>query len=294
MADLPPVVVYHGGGCFDGFCCAWLFSKAFPDATFIAAQYGTEPPDVTGRRVFVADFSYKRDVLRAMCKAAKSVTLIDHHRTAQADLDGFADECERLYGFPRPTVVFDMGKSGGRLVWEFLYGNRMLPDDWLATNVSCYSLGVAPWLVDYTEDRDLWRWALPQSREINAALRSYPLDFDTWDMLHERGRAGELFGLAVEGRAILRAEERTIATHVRNAREVDIDGHKVLAVNATTLHSEIAGELAKGRPFGVCYFDRGDGRRQYSLRSRDGGVDVSEVAKRRGGGGHKQAAGYEE
>ena len=50
----------------------------------------------------------------------------------------------------------------------------------------------------------------------------------------------------------------------------------------------------KDRPFGACYFDRGDGKRQWSLRSRDGAVDVAKVAKRHGGGGHRNAAGFEE
>ena len=73
-----------------------------------------------------------------------------------------------------------------------------------------------------------------------------------------------------------------------------MDGHSVLVANATVLYSDIAGELAKGRPFGAVYFDRADGKRQWSLRSTDEGVDVSEIAKVHGGGGHKNAAGYEE
>ena len=32
--------------------------------------------------------------------------------------------------------------------------------------------------------------------------------------------------------------------------------------------------------------------RTFSLRSADGGMDVSEVAKRYGGGGHAKAAGF--
>jgi hypothetical protein len=39
---------------------------------------------------------------------------------------------------------------------------------------------------------------------------------------------------------------------------------------------------------------RSDGKRQWSLRSRGDGVDVSAVAKARGGGGHRNAAGFEE
>ena len=70
--------------------------------------------------------------------------------------------------------------------------------------------------------------------------------------------------------------------------------HNTPPVNATVLFSDIAGELAKDRPFGACYFDRGDGKRQWSLRSRDGGIDVAEVAKANGGGGHRNAAGFEQ
>lgn len=100
---------------------------------------------------------------------------MDHHKTAEAELAGL-DFCE-----------FDLNRSGGRLAWE-----RFIDPQ-------------PPWLITYTEDRDLWRWALPQSREINAALRTLPLDFAGWDALHTDPDAAER--LAVEGAAILRAEQ---------------------------------------------------------------------------------------
>lgn len=295
------LVIYHAN-CSDGFCAAWLFRHAFPDAEFHAAHYGTEPPDVTGKTVYLIDFSYKREAMRQILSRAHAVTVLDHHKTAEAELAGITDEfiqrpdlIANPPGSELPRIVFDLSKSGGRLTWEYLYGNQLLPDDWLSTSRSGYSLGVAPWLVDYTEDRDLWRWALPESREINACLRTYPLDFSEWDFLNEHGR--RIVGrreLVSEGRAILRQESQIVADHVRHAREIDLAGHKILAVNATILFSEIAGELAKDRPFGACYFDRFDGKRQWSLRSTADGIDVSEVAKTKGGGGHKQAAGFEE
>jgi nanoRNase/pAp phosphatase (c-di-AMP/oligoRNAs hydrolase) len=95
-----------------------------------------------------------------------------------------------------------------------------------------------------------------------------------------------------EGAAILRREQQIIKDHVAAAYEAELAGHHILACNATTLFSDIAGEMAKGRPFGLCWFDRADGKRQYSLRSDEQGVDVSEVAKQFGGGGHKHAAGF--
>lgn len=285
------LVIYHGGECRDGFCAAWLMRAAFPGAEFRAARYGEPAPDVRGREVYVCDFSYPRSVmLRLIADCGGRLTVLDHHKTAERELAGLCAECGGNFA---PVVTFDQGKSGARLAWEYLFGRGLIA----GTRIDRpdYSPARAPWLVDYTEDRDLWRWALPNSREVNAALRSYPLDFDEWHSLHVRGRLPRrLAPLAAEGAAILRAESQIVASHVRNAAEVEIDGHKVLCVNATALISEVAGELAKGRPFGASYFDRADGLRVWSLRSAPDGVDVSEIARRRGGGGHRHAAGFEE
>lgn len=291
---MKPIVIYHGN-CWDGFCAAWLFSKAFPDAEFVPAQHGQAPPEAASdkdRRLFIVDFSYPRDVMfRLAAMRHERMVVLDHHKTASEALVDLDIELDSHNCGGALTTVFDMNKSGGRMAWEYLYGNRLLPDEWLTTNSSGYSLGVAPWLVDYTEDRDLWRWALPESRAINAGLRSYPLTFEQWDKFH---RDTMMTILAVEGAAILRRERQIIDDHLRHARDIEMDGYTVPCVNATVLFSDIAGELAVGKPFGVCYFDRADGKRQYSLRSTADGVDVSEIAKAHGGGGHRNAAGFEE
>lgn len=256
------LVIFHAG-CWDGHCAAWLMHHfSGMDLDYHAAQYGEPPPDVADRDVWVLDFSYPRVVLKTMDATARSLTVLDHHKTAQADLEGL------------PYCVFDMNLSGGQLTWAWLRG-----------------IQERPWLVDYTADRDLWRWALPDSKEVNAALRSYPLDFEVWDRLYLVG-SESLMSLKADGTAILRAEEVTIQAHLARAREIDFDGHRILSVNATSLFSEIAGRLAEGRDFGMCWFER-DGLRQYSLRSREGGIDVSEIAKAHGGGGHRHAAGFE-
>jgi oligoribonuclease NrnB/cAMP/cGMP phosphodiesterase (DHH superfamily) len=99
--------------------------------------------------------------------------------------------------------------------------------------------------------------------------------------------------LISEGLAILRYQDEVAKSHYSKPIKVRIAGHDVLMVNATTMFSEVAGELAKGYPFGVAWFQRQDGKYQFSLRSTEAGVDVSLVAKSFGGGGHKNAAGFE-
>lgn len=268
-----PLIIFHAG-CFDGFCAAWIMRRKWRDAEFIAANYGDDPPkNITGRDVYILDFSYPRAVLDEMAMNTSRLTILDHHQTAAKDLDGFGHTEQT-----KVRCIFDMMKSGARLTWEFFHN----ADE------------KVPGLVDYTEDRDLWRWALRGSKAVNAFLRSYPFDFDRWD---EWGQwnAYELYLRTVDaGEAILRCQQSIIDQHIRFAREREMHGHKVLVVNATCFTSEITGELAKGRPFAASYFDRADGKRVWSLRSTEDGIDVSEIAKRHGGGGHKHAAGFEE
>jgi oligoribonuclease NrnB/cAMP/cGMP phosphodiesterase (DHH superfamily) len=263
-----PLVIYHAN-CWDGFCAAWVARTALGAIEAVPAQYGSHPPALTGREVYVLDFSYPREWLLQMAQEAAHLQVLDHHQTAKEALAGL------------PWCAFADDKSGGRMTWEYFagIGGRLgMP---------------APWLVEYTEDRDLWRHALPHSEAVNAALRSYPLDFDLWDRQFA-GAGPPPLSLIQEGTAIRRRERQIVEDHVRNARRENFDGTwTVPIVNATTLFSEIAGELAKGEPFAACYFDRQDGKRQWSLRSDPEGVDVSAIAVAHGGGGHRHAAGFE-
>ena len=69
--------------------------------------------------------------------------------------------------------------------------------------------------------------------------------------------------------------------------------YKVKIINALYMNiSELAGELAQTADIGMGWFERGDGKIQFSLRSRSD-VDVSEIAKLFNGGGHKNAAGFQ-
>lgn len=286
-----PLVIYHAN-CWDGFCAAWVARKALGDIEAYAAYYGAPPPKVKDRIVYVLDFSYPRDVMAQIATDARRTVMLDHHKTAMEALDGLHQPESGI------DVWFDMQKSGGRLAWEWFWDNRLS----ISPNGGRYSelidtttgRGVtrvrAPWLVDYTEDRDLWRHVLDGTEEINAALRSYPLDFALWDQFEKKDPRSTFY---YEGAAIRRAERAIVDSHVRHARWIEMDGHRIRSVNATVLFSEIAGELAKGQPFGACYFDRQDGKRQWSLRSDDAGIDVSAIAKAHGGGGHQHAAGFE-
>lgn len=271
------IVIYHAG-CADGFCAAWLLWREFPDAQFVPAHYGDKPPDVAGKIVYVVDFSYPRETLIAMNEAASFMVVLDHHKTAQEALEGL------------PFCRFDMAKSGARLTWEYI--------QWSIKKNRVTECGEQPnWVVQYTEDRDLWIWQLPESKAVNACLRSYPMEFETWNSFLDEDEDIVMNGFIAGGRAILRDQQITVDAKVKQAHLVTVPGDlphsKWMVANATTLVSETAGELAKGTGVGCCWFERADGARVYSLRSpKESNVDCSVLAKRFGGGGHPGAAGF--
>lgn len=264
------LVIYHGH-CSDGWAGAWVARKAYPQATFYGANHGNPPPDVTDKEVYIIDFSYKRETLIEMHRKARKLIVLDHHKTAAKDLLGL-DFC-----------VFNMKKSGARLAWDYFSPKIKFYDD-------------APWLVDYVEDRDLWNWNLPHSREVNAALSSYEMDFHTWDMLDKLYQHSDLRSswcpLIQDGAAIVRYQTRQIENIIDHSQEVMLDGYKVPAANTSVEFSDVAVRLAKNKPFGVAWYLREDGKYTYSLRSDENGLDVSEIATRHGGGGHRASSGF--
>lgn len=286
-----PLVIYHSN-CFDGWCGAWLFKSAFPDADLYYAQYGKEPPNCVGRHVFIVDFSYPLHFMMKIARECASLTVLDHHVTAKEALLGSPLSMGFLEGQFDGELVFDMSKSGGRLAWEFLYRKDWIPQSWLEEH--SYTLAQGPWLVDYTEDRDLWKFSMHESKAINAYVRSFPFDLYIWDNLSKihpgSSEFSEIIGM---GKAILRCESQIVADHTRVKNYETIAGHRVPVVNATTLFSEIASVLAKGELFAAAWFRRGDGKVQWSLRSDSNGLNVADIAKQFGGGGHPSAAGFQ-
>lgn len=299
LIDPKDVLCIYHGNCADGFgaaCVVRLFYGS--EATFHAATYGEAPPDVTGKHVVIVDFSYPYSVLSDMGWKAQSITVLDHHKTAAADLARFAkfetgapDDGDfnthwkmamldaRTQGAPLIATCFDMERSGARLAWDHFY-----------TGVE------PPQLLQHIEDRDLWRFALEGTREVQAALFSFPYDFDIWMAL--------LFGstedheavcqrLRQDGIAIDRKHHKDVAELVTVCqRRMVIGGYDVpVASLPYTLTSDAGERMAEGEPFAACYWDTPENR-SFSLRSRDGGLDVSEIARAYGGGGHRNAAGF--
>lgn len=274
MTTPSTLCIYHAH-CADGFGAAWVVRRRLgSDVECYAASHGEPAPDASGKHVVIVDFAYSFDVLTTMASTALSVLVIDHHKTAQAELANVAPAPEHWQQAPLTGLhaVFDMNRSGAGLTWDYYFKGTPRPD-----------------LINHIEDRDLWRFTLEGTREITAALFSHPHDFERWDEL----MTTPVSALHREGVAIERSRQKELAGLLRaTRRRMVIDGFDVPAANLPFTHASDAGHLmCTGEPFAAVYWDTPKGR-SFSLRSTDAGEDVAAIAERFGGGGHRNAAGF--
>lgn len=297
-----PLVIYHAN-CFDGFTAAWVFHKFYeakktlvdPEPEYYPAHYGEAPPDCSGREVYILDFSYKRQVMMDIILASNRTTIYDHHKSAEADLKDLISAIreERNINRTSDKILFDMNRSGAGITYDELAadaGRR-------AGSHLPKGIGRKLWIVDYVEDRDLWRHALPHSREFTSWMATLPMTFDEWDKLNSQ-KIDDVLQL---GGAVLSYIDVYGKKAIQNARFENIAGYRVPVVNIPYMNcSEHLDALAENTketvtgevPFVASYFRNLKGEWVFSLRSKDKEFDVSEVAKQFGGGGHKNAAGF--
>ena len=256
--------IYHKQ-CPDGFAAAlavYCFcQKQHVHCDFIAAAHYDPAPDVSNKHVLIVDFSYSRDTILQIKQQALSLLVIDHHISAQQDLADL-DFC-----------IFDLAHCGAVLTWQHLFPKQALP-----------------LLFKYIEDKDLWCWQLPDSKEISAALELIDMDFMLWMPLLE---THNLLQLIDTGAVILRYQRQLVEkmTQQHHIQYIDIAGIRVPAVNSNVLVSDVGHLLCEGQPFAAVYHDS-NARRVFSLRSDQQGIDVAQVAAHYGGGGHFHAAGF--
>jgi hypothetical protein len=294
------LILYHNN-CPDGWCAAFIAKMKYPEAELVPLNHGLGAGSLLDimhgakdRDVLMVDYSLRtRELNDRLNSVAKSFRILDHHKTAQVALEGAS------------YATFDMKRSGAGLAWDYLFGK----DSSLTKSASGASrtggLGEIiymdasrprPWWVNYTEDQDLWNWALPNSQEINAFLMVQPRTIEEWSVLtmldkDSAGRAGHGVRQYIEyytRSVVAEAQEGVLVFEGRNYRTA------VLNIPYAGV-SEAGNALVKaGYEIGLAWFERHDGVMQFSLRSeKSGDVDVSIIAKNYGGGGHKSAAGFQ-
>jgi hypothetical protein len=264
----PTICLYHAP-CTDGLVAAAIVRRRYPGCLLVPVNYQTALPSVSSlmlHNVLVVDFCPPEETLIEWSNIASNLLVLDHHPTT----------------FSHPKLIVDETKCGASLVWDTLFDDRP-----------------RPWLVRHIHDYDLWRHELPDTHAIIAAVNSYPLDDPRWHGWIEDDEGYCLPALLIEGRALLRDEQRRLKdlkirfTVVSKFLGFTVPVTNVVASDKAVIN-RLGDDLGARFPFSVFWSLDAAGSYHYSFRSsraQADSVDVGFLAACLGGGGHVNAAG---
>lgn len=269
------MVIYHKD-CPDGFGAAFAAWLVLGNrATYHGALHGdAPPPNFRGKHIVVCDYAFPRATTVMMLGQAASMITLDHHDTAAADLLGVSN------------CVFDSSSSGAVMAWRFFHGPAQS----------------VPRLLLHIQDRDLWRFDLPDTKALMAHIDQLPINFESWlpycnphDVITTERN---LQKATMEGRHVARFIQSEIEKIGRRGILRIMKGHTVVVINTNQWISDVGSFMAnrnlKVAKFAVVWFyDHAKKIIKVSLRSANSEVHLGEFAKTFfEGGGHASSAAF--
>lgn len=263
------LVLYHGN-CTDGFGAAYAAWKKFGSEADYIPQHRDITPEISlfkNKEVYVVDYSFSKEDMESFQSVATRFVVIDHHITAQKDVESLHEH------------VFDLNHSGAYLAWTYFHPETEIPR-----------------LIEYISDADIWAHTLPHWEYIESYL--YKEDdnkftFPYFEALHNELESEEGFQNAIRIGKILNASHKArVMLYADQAEKVIFEGYEIYAINAPReVRSEVGSVLAEKTGTFSFIFTYEKGLWKCSLRSvKD--FDVSVIAEKYGGGGHKNAAAF--
>ena len=261
------VVIYHGD-CPDGFSGAWAAYKKFGDKAEYLPGFHNNTPSIDGlkdKEIYFVDFIYSDKIVNQLTKDNRRVTAIDHHISGEVLVKTTKD------------YSYAVDHSGAVLSWKYFHPEKKVPR-----------------MLEHIEDRDLYKFKLSNSRAICSFIDSFDFDFKIWDKLaDDLEDSSKLKSYVEKGEIIVGYEEELIRRLIDdNSKLIQFEGFETFVVNAPHMFaSDIGHALCLEKPPIGVVWSEGKDLVRVSLRS-DGTVDVSKIAEKFGGGGHKGAAGF--
>ena len=262
---MKPIVILYHKDCFDGFGGAWAAYKKFgKKADYFGIEHQAQPLKLKNKEIYFVDFCYqKKEIMEKLLKENKKVVVIDHH-ISQKETIKISSE-----------YVYSLERSGSVLAWKYFHPQKPIPK-----------------LLRHIEDIDLWKFKIAGTKELMMALDARDFNFSVWDKIAKDFENSKKRRKYFEvGKILTKYRQKLINKIASRADKAEIYNHSALIANSPVFQSEIGNALVeKGAALGIIWSQR-NGKRYFSLRS-NGKVDVSKIAKKYGGGGHKAAAGF--
>lgn len=278
---------YHGDN--DGKCAGfWVYLSAGIydgyEPEMIMINYGMEFPFDKineNEQVYIVDYSISPDEMRRLLTITKDVTWIDHHKTAIAKYENFE--------YPLRGVRYD-GVAGCMLTYCYLHHMTQRGSG----DIKPFDLSMiedAPMFTKLIADYDVWTFEYgDDTRYFQTSFSSYDTEpeNDIWyNLLSDENEQKYI----EEGKIMIKHRDGFAKDYCKcKGFETEFEGHKCFAMNLGLCGSDYFKSIDNGNYDILITFSYNGEDWSVSLYSKT--VDVSDIAKKYGGGGHMGAAGF--
>ncbi|PKA60050.1 hypothetical protein AXF42_Ash009734 [Apostasia shenzhenica] len=310
-------VLYHypcPDGAFAALAAHLYFSAAslpvafFPNTVYNPIRVDNLPLDELDD-VYLLDFIGPSGFVSELASKVKSVTVLDHHKTALEILSQNVSK--------NVNKIIDMERSGATIAFEY-FKEKLLRRDCASGDYAGASNNIflpdnkiekVHMLFKFIEDGDLWRWELPHSKAFSSGLKDLNIEYNInvnpflFDQL--MGLDPEL--VINQDQESFSRKQNLINEALDRSYEIVLGceqfGH-CLAVDADSiseLRSELGHQLARKsdnlnlRGIGAVVYRvselKNDKMLKISLRSLNL-EDTTPISKEYGGGGHRNASSF--
>ena len=271
MNKLYDIVIFHYP-CQDGLASAYIAQLYNMNIELYPIQHGNiiNLEQLKNKRILFCDYSPSLEVLNNIEKIALEICILDHHISAQRILEN------------KPYAIFDMKQSGAGLTWNYFFPEKEMPLS-----------------IQYIQDRDLWTWKLPDSKNFTSGFQKEcdnisPDNFIELFKLFNNTESKISYYIDIG--YIINKEKEDIINHIieeNKDKTYIFNNHPIKIINCDyDLVSDLGSMITKDNTFHMAVLWRlADDMYTINLRANNM-IDVSIIAKQYNGGGHKNAASF--
>jgi len=286
-------VFYHRSD-LDGLCSAAIIKHKYPDIQCIGIEYGDKFPwelfqpvivqsykqnegpyeshlkAVEKQEIFMADFSLPiKDMV--WLNDFHSLTWIDHHIIAIQDAEKYNLNAKGLQ---------QVGVGACELTWNYLYPNIDVPQT-----------------IVYLSNYDVWKLDDPRTLKFQYGCKNLDTSLDNttfWSSIIENDITF-VVDLLLRGKYILEFVTEDNKKYLKEyGTEIEFEGYKSLVCNKGMASSQLFDSQWDESKYDImiAVVMLPNKKWRVSLYTTKKEINVGEIAKKFGGGGHTSAAGF--
>ena len=280
------ICVYHNKD-LDGYCSGAIVKRKYPDAVMLGWDYGQPLPfqeiDPIGEDIILIDISFPMSDMFELAEVAKSFTWVDHHISAINDYNNFPIELRKGATI---TAILENGIAACEGGWQYLF-----PDDPMPTAVMLAGK------YDTWRNQDKYDWdnaILPFQfgmRMFCSSPETFPPELLDW---YDNVTDNPVYNIIHEGKLILSYQKTQNERACKSSFEIQFEGLRAICLNNGGANSQVFDSVYDESKHDVMIPFVFTGKHwTFSLYTTKDEVDCSVIAKSKGGGGHKKAAGFQ-